>query len=142
MIAYPPGLPFLAAFVACLRTGIIACSVYPPDPSSKARGKFPFEQFNNQVADAGAKYALTTRGFNRLMQVAPFTVGQTTKVEWIATDKTEGGREDLTAVPFALAKTDIAFIQYSSGSTGVPKGVMLPHGAMLHNLSSFHAVSF
>jgi hypothetical protein len=79
MITYPPGLPFLAAFVACFRTGIIACTVYPPDPSSKARrAKFAFKQFNSQVTDAGAKYALTTRTFKRMMKIAPMTVGQTT----------------------------------------------------------------
>jgi acyl-CoA synthetase (AMP-forming)/AMP-acid ligase II len=50
MIAYPPGLDFLAALIGCARAGVICCSVYPPDPSKLKKS---FAHFCTFAKDAG-----------------------------------------------------------------------------------------
>lgn len=76
MIAYPFGLEFLAGLVGCMMTGVIGCSVYPPNPQQL---KIDLPAFNLKVQDAGAKFALTTSSFKRFMSLNNF-VGHTTEV--------------------------------------------------------------
>ena len=49
-----------------------------------------------------------------------------------------GGKSSLSAVPPSTA--DPAIIMYTSGSTGVPKGVVLPHEALVTTVKAFHFV--
>lgn len=64
MIVYPFGLDFLSGLMGCMMAGVTACSVYPPNPK-KLKTDLP--AFNLKVQDAGAKYALTTSAFRRVM---------------------------------------------------------------------------
>mmetsp|Transcript_14449 Transcript_14449/g.21202 ORF Transcript_14449/g.21202 Transcript_14449/m.21202 type:complete len:146 (-) Transcript_14449:432-869(-) len=100
-------------------------------------------QFNNQVDNAKASFALTTADFKLGLQLKLATsFGPKTKVKWLATDglvqsrmmdKVRHPQERLRP---ALSGDDIAFIQYSSGSTGEPKGVVITHKAVIHNIMS------
>jgi len=133
MVAYLPGLDFLPALFGCMRFGAIACSVYPPNP---ANAKHSFAQFNNQVADAGAKFALTSTLFRRVIIASALKGNKTPGVKWLATDKLKHGITEAEAKSFPVIKaSDIAFIQYTSGSTSVPKGVVISHGALFENLT-------
>lgn len=69
MIAYPFGLEFLAGLVGCMMTGVIGCSVYPPNPRQL---HIDLPAFNLKVRDAGAKFALTTSKFKRFMGLNKF----------------------------------------------------------------------
>jgi acyl-CoA synthetase (AMP-forming)/AMP-acid ligase II len=67
MISYPFGLEFLAGLIGCMMAGVVGCSVYPPNPQRLQKDLVAFHQ---KVKDAGAKYALTTASFRRLMMIS------------------------------------------------------------------------
>jgi acyl-CoA synthetase (AMP-forming)/AMP-acid ligase II len=132
MISYTGSVFFMNSSLVASAFLVIPCSVYPPNPD-QAKAKFSFEQFNNQVADAGAKFALTTASFKLLLQFKSIISSIfSTKVKWLATDKL--GKPVNVSVGEVPVPEDIAFIQYSSGSTDVPKGVMISHGAVIFNI--------
>jgi acyl-CoA synthetase (AMP-forming)/AMP-acid ligase II len=128
MIAYPPGLDFLAALIGCARAGVICCSVYPPDPSKLNK---TFAHFCSFAKDAGTDYVLTTSTMKKIMQGAALLHGPR-GLKYIVTDSAKKSPKPFVDVQ--IQDKDIMFIQYSSGSTGVPKGVMISHGALVRNI--------
>ena len=134
LLLYPPGLEYVAAFVGCLYAGAIAVPAYPPDPMRLGR---TLPRLDLLIADARARFALTTEFIRSMADALAEQSTQLGKLRWLATD--EAG-EDAAAAwkdPGATPET-IAFIQYTSGSTGSPRGVMLTHGNLLHNSAAIH----
>ncbi|CAB9518761.1 D-alanine--D-alanyl carrier protein ligase [Seminavis robusta] len=130
MVAYPFGLEFLAGMFGAMKIGVIPCSIYPPNPNQL---KTEMPKFRRFAEDAGAKYALSTNTFATAMAAA--SVLYKTGVTWIGTDKIST-KKSKSKTPNAYETymgepNDICFIQYTSGSTGSPKGVMISH----HNLA-------
>ncbi|PYS76271.1 MAG: hypothetical protein DMF66_15645, partial [Acidobacteria bacterium] len=126
LLLYPPGLDYIAAFFGCLYAGAIAVPAYPP---KRNRSLLRLQAI---VSDARAGVALTTASL--LSRIVPL-FSQNPYLEplrWLATDKLEAGVENDWQEP-AVSSTDLAFFQYTSGSTGAPKGVMLTHANLLHN---------
>lgn len=127
LLLYPPGLAYIAAFFGCLYAGAVAVPVYPP------RRNRPTPRLEVVVADSQAKIVLTTAKTlaeaARLQLHAPYLK----ELHWLATD-------DLLAdaaaewQPIRVDRDHHAFLQYTSGSTATPKGVILTHGNLLHNL--------
>ncbi|HEX8138450.1 MAG TPA: amino acid adenylation domain-containing protein, partial [Pyrinomonadaceae bacterium] len=126
LLLYPPGLDYIAAFFGCLYAGAIAVPAYPP---KRNRSLLRLQAI---VSDAKAGVALTTGAL--LSRIVPL-FSQNPYLEplrWLATDKLEAGSEKDWQEP-AISGEDLAFFQYTSGSTGAPKGVMLTHANLLHN---------
>jgi acyl transferase domain-containing protein/acyl-CoA synthetase (AMP-forming)/AMP-acid ligase II/acyl carrier protein len=129
LILYPPSLEYIGAFFGCLYAGVIAVPAYPPDPSRLQR---TLPRLLSIIEDAEIDVVLTT---SELLQMASFLFGeakQLARLNWIATDVID----DATARTWLEPDVDsrhLAFLQYTSGSTGDPKGVMLSHGNLLHN---------
>jgi amino acid adenylation domain-containing protein len=126
LLMYPPGLEFVAAFFGCLYTGVIAVPAYPPHLNR------PMPRLQAIVADTKAKAVLTTKQIlsngKRLFTYTP----ELSAMQWLATDSIS---EDLAANWRSTDVTSdtLAFLQYTSGSTSTPKGVMVSHGNLLHN---------
>lgn len=133
LLIYDPGLDYIAAFAGCLYAGVVAVPLYPPDPLRMHR---TLPRLQAVVENAEAKILLTT---NSIREWTHSVFGQVTGLETIlATDDADPGLESDWTEP-ALAREDLAFLQYTSGSTGVPKGVMVSHGNLLANLSQIHS---
>jgi thioester reductase-like protein len=134
LLVYPPGLEIIAAFFACARIGVIPVPVYPPTPMNFEIGLGKLTYIAN---DCEAAAALTTRGFYRsyrLLQAkrtlsAPWSRPKLPKLEWITTDDVRG----VAPVGYADDPGDVLFLQYTSGSTSDPKGVVVTHRNVVEN---------
>jgi acyl carrier protein len=130
LLLYPPGLEYVAAFLGCLYAGVVAVPAYPP------RLNRPIDRLQGIAADSKATVALTTTGILSNLERRLAHAPEMKTLRWLSTDGGEGvaggGRR-----PEAGANT-LAFLQYTSGSTAAPKGVMVTHGNLLHNLAMIY----
>lgn len=131
LLLYPPGLDFIAAFMGCLYAGVIAVPAYPP------RANQSLERLEVIILDAQAKVALTTeallpnieRGFANTLELA--------FMRCLATNNIPDSFSLNWQKP-SIDRKSLAFLQYTSGSTGNPKGVMVSHGNLLANLLTIY----
>ena len=132
ILVYQPGLDFLIAFLGCLYAGVIAIPVYPP-----RQPRFDgLNRLKRILDDSGADALLTTYAIRALADTVPAVKDTLAGVRWIQTD---GGRGDASDWRDPDANSDgIAFIQYTSGSTTDPKGVVLRHENLIANLEAIH----
>jgi acyl-CoA synthetase (AMP-forming)/AMP-acid ligase II len=127
LLMFPPGLDFIVAFFGCLVAGVIAVPIMPPRRTSTR------DSSESIIADCGARIVLTSSGLvdNRsdiLARLRP------ANLEWVAVDTLPRVPNGGETAPLALTREDVAFLQYTSGSTSAPKGVMVTHGNLLQNL--------
>jgi acyl-CoA synthetase (AMP-forming)/AMP-acid ligase II len=133
LLIHPPGLAFFEAFLACLIAGIVPVPAYPPDPL----GRGPRLAFIDHVcAEIGIRHALTTARYNngrRLGNVRHLLRRSASwpRLEWLATDKLSGRAPP----PRRPAPEDLAFIQFTSGSTHRPRGVQITHRNVIHQIT-------
>jgi acyl transferase domain-containing protein/acyl-CoA synthetase (AMP-forming)/AMP-acid ligase II/acyl carrier protein len=132
LLLYPPGPEFIAAFSGCLYAGAVAVPTFPPDSGRLTR---TLPRLRAIAQDSGARFALAPEAICRMG--VSLTGSGLTGIEWIASDQLEGVSEDDWEMP-ALERGSLAFLQYTSGSTGSPRGVMVQHGNLLHNLALIH----
>jgi acyl-CoA synthetase (AMP-forming)/AMP-acid ligase II len=129
VLLHRPGLDFLAAFFGCLYGGAIAIPTYPPHPARRNRTASRLEAI---VADAAPAAALTTSDL--LPAVEPLMRRGDARPSGVllAVDQLS---DDLAAswTRPAITIDSLAMLQYTSGSTGAPNGVMISHGNLLHN---------
>jgi acyl-CoA synthetase (AMP-forming)/AMP-acid ligase II/aryl carrier-like protein len=126
LLLFPPGLDYVAAFFGCLYARVIPVPAYPPTSASG------LPRIVAIAGDCAASAALTTSGM-----VAPLRAALDLPLAWVATDEfTDAGGGEWTEP--GIAPGDLAFLQYTSGSTRTPRGVMLTHGNLLHNLGLMH----
>ncbi|HKQ74112.1 MAG TPA: MupA/Atu3671 family FMN-dependent luciferase-like monooxygenase [Blastocatellia bacterium] len=126
LLLYPPGLDYIAAFFGCLYAGCAAVPTYPP------RARRFSQRLQAIVADAKAKVVLTTThilaALSRVFPPPP----ELASLIWMATDSLAEDLADNWREYHPQAGA-LAFLQYTSGSTATPKGVMVSHGNLLHN---------
>ena len=125
LLLYPPGLEYIAAFFGSLYAGAVAVPVYPPT----SRRSLP--RLWSIVKDASPRVALTTTA---ILSKVEQTSGspELQPLRWLTTDNLDidVAREWRSE---RVGAESLAFVQYTSGSTARPKGVMLTHDNLLHN---------
>jgi len=114
---YESGLEFITAFYACLYAGVIAVPCHPP------RNPQDFTDLQARLTSAQAKIILTAAALRpKLHSLTP--------QHWLITHSLP----PLSPSPSpAIAPETLAFLQYTSGSTGIPKGVMVTHACIRSN---------
>jgi acyl-CoA synthetase (AMP-forming)/AMP-acid ligase II len=126
LLLYPPGLEFIEAFFGCLYAGVIAVPAYPPTP--------PLERSMPRllaiVHDARPRFILTTAGLQAAAAALAPADAALSAAEWVPTDEIES-KQDCDGP--ALVPSSVAFLQYTSGSTRTPRGVVVTHGNLLEN---------
>jgi acyl-CoA synthetase (AMP-forming)/AMP-acid ligase II/alkanesulfonate monooxygenase SsuD/methylene tetrahydromethanopterin reductase-like flavin-dependent oxidoreductase (luciferase family) len=127
LLVFEPGLDFLAAFFGALFAGVIAVPVFPPLPPRFAG----FDHLERVQRDAGAEAILTSSALSELADSVPGGRERLRNVRWIVTDR--DGDAEAWRDPGVTSST-IAFLQYTSGSTSEPRGVVLRHEHLLANL--------
>lgn len=127
LLVYPPGLDFVAAFCACLYAGAIAVPTPYLTPGRSAA------RIAAIAADARPRVVLA---LGQLAADGPIRAAfpeSLADVPWIATDRLDPDAAGDDWCEPDLAPGDLAFLQYTSGSTASPRGVMVSHGNLLAN---------
>ena len=137
LLVYPPSLDFIIAFLACIRASIVAVPVFPPDPRQLKKNLHLFASVHRS---SGAEVALTNTDYNFVKKLAGLKNifkkdGNTwPEVRWIETNKALPSVEIKDEYLEKPDPTHLAFLQYTSGSTSDPKGVMINHANLRHNI--------
>ena len=121
ILLYPPGLEFICAMFGCWYAGMVAVPTYPPDPTRLAR---TLPRFQAVVRDSQASVVLTSSAILGMTQALWKLAPELELKRWLATDALPG---EPTADPVRVKPDELGLIQYTSGSTGDPRGVMISH---------------
>jgi acyl-CoA synthetase (AMP-forming)/AMP-acid ligase II len=126
LLLYQTGIEFIAAFLGCLYAGVVAVPIYPPRRNQR------MTRLQAIVADAQATVALTTMSVLANIKQSFAEEPELATLQYIATDNITSNYAENWQAP-TLSENTLAFLQYTSGSTSTPKGVMVSHGNLLHN---------
>jgi phthiocerol/phenolphthiocerol synthesis type-I polyketide synthase C len=133
LLYYAAGLDFIAAFCGCLYAGVVAVPVFP------ARLPRHIPRLLAIAADSGAKIALTTGKLRRQTKELFQRAADLKNLVWLATDEPSLSRDEAWRDSPANLEA-LALLQYTSGSTAEPRGVMVTHGNLLHNLACLREI--
>jgi acyl-CoA synthetase (AMP-forming)/AMP-acid ligase II len=129
LLLYPPGLEFVYGFFGCMVGGVVAVPAPAPHGGQLHRA---LPRLRAMVSDAEAGVVLTTRQVISAVSAAGDAFPELARLAWVATeeipDEVAASWRDVGIRP-----EDLAFLQYTSGSTSAPRGVMVSHGNLLHN---------
>ena len=122
LLLYPPGLSFISALFGCFYAGVTAV------PGDLPRPRRPLTRLESIVKDSRPAVILTTAALLPELRAGfeshPFIGG----IRLIATDNLS---DDAAMEPVVVSPDQVAIIQYTSGSTSQPKGVVLSHANLL-----------
>src|ERR1700686_248878 len=135
LLAYPPGLEMICAFFGCVRAGLIPVPVYPPSSHGFQSALYKMVHIAKDCQAAGI---LTSKDYHGSLKTnlarsgvsaSGVDVDYIAGLRWIVTEDLVDTISDETF----NGASKLLFLQYTSGSTRDPKGVMVTHENVLHN---------
>ncbi|MEL6940165.1 MAG: fatty acyl-AMP ligase [Cyanobacteria bacterium J06598_1] len=129
LLLYPQGIEVVAAFCGCLYAGVIAIPVPPPDAG---RMKRTLPRLREIIKDAEATIVLSNSRIIDMIQASDIDFPEFDAMRWIDTESVALDLAKEWKDP-GVDKDVLAYLQYTSGSTSTPKGVMLSHYNLLHH---------
>src|SRR5580692_3371271 len=133
LLAYPPGLEMICAFFGCARAGLIPVPVYPPNSRGFQSALYKTVHIAKDCQAAGI---LTSRDYHASLKTnlarsgvsaSGVDVDYISSLPWIATEDFV----DTISGWLPVDSSEILFLQYTSGSTMEPKGVIVTHENIL-----------
>lgn len=125
-LLYPPSLDFIVGFFGCLYAGAI------PVPLPEHRRRLP--KIESATRSSGAWLGLTKSAYEPRIRALLAENPETRNLQLIASDTLPDGSGAEWKFP-KLPDGDLAYLQYTSGSIGESKGVMIRHSHLLHNFA-------
>lgn len=126
-LSYEPGLDFVTAFLGCLYAGVIAVPAYP------LRRNYHAKRFLLMLEDCNPRFICGTHeSLKQLEKQEELAFYQTIYTEEINESISK------TYTPTLIKPGTLAFLQYTSGSTSSPKGVLISHDNIQNNLQAIH----
>ncbi len=139
LLAYPPGLEMICAFFGCVRAGLIPVPVYPPSSRGFQSSLYKMVHIAKDCQAAGILTSkdylgsLKTNLARSGVSACGVDVDYISGLRWIVTEDFVDMVSDETFNGGSNGSSKILFLQYTSGSTRDPKGVMVTHENILHN---------
>lgn len=124
LLLFPQGLEYLIALFGCFYAGVIAVPAYPP------RNNRNLQRLLSIMADCDARYFLTDR--SGALHLEKMKRQDFSGYQFLVYENLVDTNADWKERP--IESEDIAYLQYTSGSTGNPKGVIIRHKNMLTNV--------
>ena len=126
MLLLPTGLDYVVAFFACLYAGVVAVPAYPAEASNEQH----LLRLRAMLRDCTPRLLLTDASHEHLVSNLS-DHGAPVACDTMLVVRDQAGETDWQ--PGEMADTAIAFLQYTSGSTSSPKGVMVSHANLMAN---------
>lgn len=153
LLVYPPGFELIIAMFGCMYAGGICILTYPPANDKLVR------KMQHIITDSKPSIALCARNFSHkfkqlklakslfkiplvsrlskrmLHKVFELSNWDVERLKWVVTDQL---KQEATYNPIEITPKQLVLFQYSSGSTSRPKGIMLTHQNLMHNIEAIH----
>ncbi len=127
LLLLPSGIDYIEGLLGCFLAGIVSVPLFPP---GSKRG---LERLAGIVADCEASIALTSQSVIDGLDDDIVAVAGLARLRWIAVDQIP----DAGGVGLSVGSDETAILQYTSGSTRAPRGVMVSHRNLVENSALF-----
>lgn len=134
VLLFPPGLEFLHAFMGCQYAGVVCVPVQPPRRWEQS------DRLKGILEDSGAELVLTTSGLRERAEASSSPAPGGVAAVWIDVEEIPDSRSRDWRER-EVDRDDVCLLQYTSGSTSRPKGVVIRHRHLLSNAGAIRELA-